>query len=59
MELIRQFVLRKPFNSKRFYYLYPILIGSTITLNTFFIIYKGAKGLGLDKIPTYISIPVL
>jgi solute carrier family 20 (sodium-dependent phosphate transporter) len=55
---IRQFVLRKPFNSKRIYYLYPLLIGSTITLNTFFIIYKGAKGLGLDKIPTYISIPV-
>ena len=55
---IRQVVLRKPFNSKRIYYLYPILIGSTITLNTFFIIYKGAKGIGLDNIPPYIAIIV-
>ena len=27
------------------------MIGSTLTINAFFIIYKGAKGLGLDKTP--------
>jgi sodium-dependent phosphate transporter len=47
--LIRLYVLRHSFNSNRILYLYPILIGSTITLNTFFIIYKGAKGLNLHK----------
>ena len=31
--------------------MYLLLIGSTITINTFFIIYKGAKGLGLHKTP--------
>lgn len=44
-------VLRKDFHSRRINWAYPILIGSTITINTFFIIYKGAKGIGLDKIP--------
>jgi solute carrier family 20 (sodium-dependent phosphate transporter) len=44
-------VLRKDFHSKRINWAYPILIGSTMTINTFFIIYKGAKGIGLDKIP--------
>ena len=47
--ITRSTVLRKDFNSNRLNYIYPILIGSTITINTFFIIYKGAKGLGLDK----------
>ena len=28
----------------------PIFVGLTLLLNTFFIIYKGAKGLGLDKL---------
>lgn len=44
-------VLRHDFKTKRINFLYPILIGSTITINTFFIIYKGAKGIGLDKTP--------
>lgn len=47
---IREFILRKNFNKKRIYYLYPVLIGNTISLNCFFIIYKGAKGIGLDDI---------
>ena len=37
--IIREFVLRKTFNKKRIYYLYPVLIGSTLSLNCFFIIY--------------------
>lgn len=42
-------VLRRPFESYRLNWAYPVLIGSTMTINAFFIIYKGAKGLGLHK----------
>jgi len=48
--ILRCSVLRSDFNSKRINIMYPILIASTITINAFFIIYKGAKGLGLNKI---------
>jgi solute carrier family 20 (sodium-dependent phosphate transporter) len=48
--IIRGTVLRKAYdNVYRIYILYPVLVGSTLTLNTFFIIYKGAKGIGLHK----------
>ena len=47
----RATVLRKSFDSYRLNIIYPVLIGSTITINSFFIFYKGAKGLGLDKTP--------
>ena len=47
----RVLVLRHNFESNRINFVYPILIGSTITINTFFIIYKGAKGLGLHNTP--------
>ena len=46
----RSFVLRKPYQSKRLNYIYPILVGGTLTINSFFIIYKGAKGIGLNNI---------
>ena len=52
---VRCSVLRRDFNSKRLNFVYPILIGSTITINTFFIIYKGAKGLGLHKTPIEVA----
>lgn len=48
-------VLRHKFNSYRLNLAYPILIGSTITINAFFIFYKGAKGLGLHKTPLEIA----
>ena len=32
-------------------YVFPIITGSCVTLNTFYIIYKGAKGLGLNDTP--------
>lgn len=48
--LTRKFVLRHNYESKRLNYIYPILVGTTILINSFFIIYKGAKGLGLHKI---------
>lgn len=46
----RTFVLRHKFNYKRILIIYPILVGSTVVINSFFIIYKGAKGIGLNKI---------
>ena len=56
--IIRCAVLRKDFNSYRINWAYPILIGSTMTINTFFIIYKGARGIGLDKTPLDIAFAV-
>ena len=49
--LMRKLILKSSQSFNRTTYLFPILIGTTITLNTFFIIYKGAKGLGLDETP--------
>jgi len=48
--LVRSQVLRYNYESKRLNYVYPLLVGGTLTINSFFIIYKGAKGLGLHKI---------
>ena len=56
--ITRPLVLRKDFDTNRINLAYPILIGSTMTINTFFIIYKGAKGLGLDKTPLDIAFGV-
>ena len=56
--ITRNYVLRQDFNSNRLNLAYPILIGSTMTVNTFFIIYKGAKGLGLDKTPVGIALSI-
>lgn len=56
--ITRYLVLRKDFDTNRINLAYPILIGSTMTINTFFIIYKGAKGLGLDKTPLDIAFGV-
>ena len=36
-------------------YVFPTIVGCTITLNTFYIVYKGAKGLGLDEIPLSVA----
>jgi solute carrier family 20 (sodium-dependent phosphate transporter) len=57
-QLLKVFVLRHDFNSKRINWTYPILIGSTVFINCFFIIYKGAKGLGLDKTPLSVAFSV-
>ena len=53
--LTRQFVLRSTSSFNRTAYLFPTLIGSVVTLNAFFIIYKGAKGLGLDDTPLNVA----
>ena len=54
--VLRIFVLRHEFETKRINWTYPLLIGTTMTINTFFIIYKGAKGLGLDKTPVGVAV---
>jgi sodium-dependent phosphate transporter len=54
--ITRKFVLRTSFNSYRINFYYPLLVGFTLLINSFFIFYKGAKGIGLDKIPPEISI---
>ena len=52
----RSLVLTSSFESKRLNILYPIIVGSTLSINSFFIIYKGAKGLNLHKIEAYTAI---
>ncbi|CAN0424093.1 unnamed protein product [Pylaiella littoralis] len=45
---VRTFVLRSPNSYKRAIIIFPFLVLATIAVNVFFIVYKGAKGLGLD-----------
>ena len=47
----RLLVLRKENSFNKSYWSFPIFVSLTMTLNTFFIIYKGGKGVGLDDIP--------
>ena len=54
--ITRHFVLRRKDSFRRTFLSMPIFVGLTLTLNTFFIIYKGAKGLGLDKTPLPIAV---
>ena len=48
--MIRGYILRKENSFERGMWLFPIMVGSTVTLNTFYIVYKGAKGIGLDDL---------
>ena len=56
--IVRNFILRKKYEDKYIYYGFPILVGITILLNTFFIVYKGAKCIGLHKTPLEIVLTV-
>jgi len=47
----RTFILRSDNSFQRAFIFYPLMLSSTITLYTFFTIYKGAKGLDLDETP--------
>ena len=47
---LRMFVLRKPYTSNRIIIFYPTLVTITLLINCFFIIYKGAKGIGLNNL---------
>ena len=53
--VIRQIILRSQNSFNRTTFLFPIIVGGTTTLNIFYIIYKGAKGLGLDDTPLDIA----
>jgi len=55
---IRYFILRKKYEDKYIYYGFPLLVGITMLLNSFFIFYKGAKGLGLHKTPLEIVLGI-
>ena len=48
--ITRLTVLRRENSFDKAYVLFPILVGLTLVLNSFFIIYKGGKGIGLDDI---------
>lgn len=56
--VLRITVLRHPYSSNRLDIMYPLLVGSTLTINSFFIIYKGAKGIGLDDIDLSLAIGI-
>lgn len=49
--IIRITILRKKYEDKYIFYAFPLLVGITMLLNSFFIFYKGAKGIGLDDTP--------
>mgnify|MGYP001174351299 CR=1 FL=1 len=52
---LRKFVLRLKDSFKFCIYVFPLIVGCTVTLNTFYIVYKGAKGIGLNEIPLEIA----
>jgi sodium-dependent phosphate transporter len=54
--ITRLTVLRREHSFDKSYYLMPVLIGFTVMLNTFFIIYKGGKGIGLDDLSAVTSL---
>ena len=54
--ITRTFVLRSKNSFNRTFISMPIFVGLTLLLNTFFIIYKGAKGLGLHKTPIEVAV---
>ena len=49
--IIRITILRKKYEDKYIFYAFPLLVSITMLLNSFFIFYKGAKGIGLDDTP--------
>uniref|UniRef100_A0A7S0QA31 Phosphate transporter n=2 Tax=Coccolithus braarudii TaxID=221442 RepID=A0A7S0QA31_9EUKA len=56
--LVRTTVLRAKDSYDRAFKVYPLLVGVTIFINAFFIIYKGAKGLGLNKTPLEMALGI-
>ncbi|CAN0494590.1 unnamed protein product, partial [Ectocarpus sp. 12 AP-2014] len=46
--LVRTFVLRSEKANTRAVAIFPVLVFGTVAVNIFFIVYKGASGLGLD-----------
>lgn len=48
---LRHTLLRSSNSFEKSIYIFPLIVGSTITLNTFYIIYKGGSGIGLNDLP--------
>lgn len=48
--ITRTTVLRNENSFLRVFWFYPFIVGFTLTLNIFYIVYKGAKGMDLDDI---------
>ncbi len=53
--ITRAVVLRHKNSFTRSFYSFPVFVGLTLMLNTFFIIYKGGKGLGWDDIEAWVA----
>lgn len=51
-------VLRRADSLRRSFISFPILIGLTLILNSFFIIYKGGKGIGTDDIELWMAVVI-
>lgn len=56
--IVRYFVLRRENAFDRAFIVYPILVFLTVLINSFFILFKGASGLGLDDTPLAIALPL-
>jgi len=54
--LTRLSVLRRENSFDKAYWSIPIFVSLTITLNAFFIIYKGGKGIGLDDLSGIVAL---
>ncbi|AET84692.1 phosphate transporter, partial [Ostreococcus lucimarinus virus OlV4] len=50
---VRSLILRSENSYTRIQYGFPVLVAGTFTINTFFIVYKGAKFLKLDDTPLW------
>jgi sodium-dependent phosphate transporter len=50
---LRTFILRSQESYNRVQYAFPIIVACTFIINTFFIVYKGAKFLKLDDMPLW------
>uniref|UniRef100_A0A6C0L0T0 Phosphate transporter n=1 Tax=viral metagenome TaxID=1070528 RepID=A0A6C0L0T0_9ZZZZ len=46
---LRNVLLRSSHSFENSLYAFPLIVGSTMTLNTFYIVYKGASGIGVDE----------
>lgn len=56
--LTRVAILRRKDSFNKVFWSFPVFVGVTITLNCFLIIYKGAKGIGLDDIELWLALVI-
>ena len=56
--ITRALVLRRSNSFEKSYILMPVFVGITLLLNSFFIIYKGGKGIGLNDLSIVTSLSI-